>query len=152
MTTDECVHFMRTRCDALVASYQKIQAEQLLLLPMSRSEQSIARSGVIAAYDLAVCSLTRLRTIQMECSYERPPEEQALRLLLDGLTREVLFLGSAQGQTQGRGPFVGEAGSVEQYYHQSQTDVLEAVLGEIEVMLAPVLTCYITSFLDSEQI
>jgi len=152
MTPNQCIRLSKTRCDSLVASYQKIQQGHLTLLAGSKSEQLITNSGVIAAYDLALCSLTRLRDIHMECFYERLSEEQTLRMLLDGLTREVLFLGSAKGQTPGQGPVVGEIGSDMQRYHQSQAEVLEAILWKIEAMLGPVLTCYITSFLDEKQI
>jgi hypothetical protein len=151
-TTYQCIHLAWEKCKILSTSYQKVQEERLSSLLASTGEQLVQLSSVTAAYDLASCSIQRLTDIITDCYSERPSEEQALRQVLDGLTHELLFLGGAMAQTRGRGPFVQKASPGLRSYHQGQAKTLRAILFDIEEMLVPVLTCYITSFMDEEQI
>jgi hypothetical protein len=148
----ECIRFVRTQCEFLAASYHEAQEVLLSRILTNTGEDLIPLGSHVAAYDLALCSLQRLTDIAVNCSYERLPEELALRMLLDGLTREVLFLGGAEGQVYGQDAFAGKPGADVQHYHQAQAEVLRAVLHDIETMLSPVLIAYVTLFMEPAQI
>jgi hypothetical protein len=153
MTIDQSIHFVRARCRFLAASYQETQEGLLSHLSSSTDKQQAIQTGAsIAAYDLALCCIQRLRNIVMNCDDGQRSAEHALCLLLEGLTREVLFLGNAKEQPWGGGPSMDKNSPESQHYHQAQAEILWPVLLEMEAMLVPVFTRYVTGFMVEEQI
>src|SRR6266567_1343215 len=97
----ECIRVIRDQCRSLAVMYQQRQEELLSRIFDATGEKVIDLSAKLAAYDLASCTIERLCGIITDCYYERPSEEQALRMILDELTGEVLTLGSVKAQTRG---------------------------------------------------
>lgn len=148
----ECISFVRAQCQSLAASYQKTQEALLSRILTNPGEDLMQLGSQVAAYDLASCSIQRLTDIVVNCYYDQPNEEQALRMILDGLTREVLFLGGAKKQAHGRDTVAGTPNSDLQHYHQAQAEMLRVVLRDMEAMLSAVLIDYVTCFMEPAQI
>ncbi|MBA2396169.1 MAG: hypothetical protein H0V70_25875 [Ktedonobacteraceae bacterium] len=151
MSVPQSFKFVRQRC--LFWEQMYAQAQEVLLRQADQAWPILY--GQIAAHELAWGSLLRLHRVALDVRrYE--DEAMALSLLIEGLTREIAFLGHAYERVYEEvlpppSTSSGYLADVQQY-HQAQRDPLSTILYELGLVLAPLLTNLVIGHMGWEQV